>query len=140
MLWGLEQTDVVKISEEKADFLFGLEVQNGAAYILSQFGISLVFVTCGARGCYYRNVLGGGYIPSLQNLQVVDTTGAGDIFGGSATWKLLQTGKHPRDLDTQELEEITAFACVAAGLSTTRSSGVSSIPIPKDVIAVRKTI
>lgn len=128
MIWGLEHADVVKISDEEVEFLFGLGVQESAQYILDHFTVQLVFVTCGADGCWFQNRNTNGHVDSLKNIQVVDTTGAGDIFGGSAVWKLLQTGKAPEDLDKAELEEIVSFACKAAGLSTTKHGGISSVP------------
>ena len=128
LLWGLSQADVVKISDEEVDFLFGMGVQEGAAHILKQFGVKLVFVTCGADGCFFQNPLAKGHVPSLSGIQVLDTTGAGDIFGGSAVYKLLQTGKAPEALTEEELTDIVRFACTAAGLSTTRPGGISSVP------------
>ena len=128
LIWGLGQADVVKISDEEVEFLFGLGVHEGAQYILDTFGVKLVFVTCGAEGCFFQNAKAQGHIPSLSHIHVIDTTGAGDIFGGSALWKLLQTGKAPDDLEEEELREIVRFACTAAGLSTTRSGGISSVP------------
>lgn len=126
MLWGLRQADVVKISDEEVEFLFGLGVQDGAQYILDHYPVKLVFVTCGADGCWFQNRNAGGHVDSLKDIKVVDTTGAGDIFGGSAVWKLLQTGKRPEDLDEAELTQIVSFACRAAGLSTTKHGGISS--------------
>ena len=70
----------------------------------------------------------------MKGICVVDTTGAGDIFGGSAVWKLLQLGKVPEALNETELREITAFACTAASLSTTKAGGVSSVPQYEEVI------
>ena len=128
MLWGLRQADVVKISDEEVEFLFGLGVQDGAQYILDHYPVKLVFVTCGADGCWFQNRNAGGHVDSLKDIKVVDTTGAGDIFGGSAVWKLLQTGKRPEDLDEAELTQIVSFACRAAGLSTTKHGGISSVP------------
>lgn len=128
MLWGLAHADVVKISDEEVEFLFGLGVQEGAQYILEHFPVKLVFVTCGPDGCWFQNKNAGGHVDSLKNIQVVDTTGAGDIFGGSAVWKLLQTGKAPEALDEAALREIVSFACTAAGLSTTKPGGISSVP------------
>ena len=55
-------------------------------------------------------------------------TGAGDIFGGSAVWQLLQLGKAPETLTEAELRQVTSFACAAASLSTTRPGGLSSVP------------
>ena len=73
---------------------------------------------------------------SLKDIKVVDTTGAGDIFGGSAVWKLLQTDKAPEDLDEAELREIVSFACRAAGLSTMKHGGISSVPAYPEVMQV----
>ena len=128
LIWGLHQADVVKISDEEVEFLFGMGVQEGAQHILENFGVKLVFVTCGADGCFYCNAQAQGHVPSLSGICVVDTTGAGDIFGGSAVWKLLQTGKAPEQLDDADLQSIVRFACTSAGLSTTRPGGISSVP------------
>lgn len=128
MLWGLSQADVVKISDEEIEFLFGLNPQEGAKKILSEYGVKLVFATCGADGCWFENQNACGHVDSLKGIKVVDTTGAGDIFGGSAVWKVLQTGKRPEELNEAELREAVRFACTAAGLSTTKPGGISSVP------------
>lgn len=128
MLWGLSQADVVKISDEEIEFLFGLSPQEGAKKILSEYGVKLVFATCGADGCWFENQNACGHVDSLKGIKVVDTTGAGDIFGGSAVWKVLQTGKRPEELNEAELREAVRFACTAAGLSTTKPGGISSVP------------
>ena len=135
IIWGMTQADVVKISDEEVEFLWGLGVEEGARYILDNFGVKLVFVTCGADGCYFQNAVASGKEPSLKNIQVKDTTGAGDIFGGSAVWKLLQIGKAPETLTEDEMREVVRFACTAAGLSTTRSGGISSVPEYEEVMA-----
>ena len=57
-----------------------------------------------------------------------DTTGAGDIFGGSAMYGLLRAGGVPEKLTAEELENIVSFACASAGLSTTKAGGISSVP------------
>ncbi len=134
LIWGLKQADVVKISDEEVEFLFGLGISEGAAYILKTFGTKLVFVTCGADGCYFQNPVASGMVPSLKDICVKDTTGAGDIFGGSAVWKLLQTGKAPETLNEEELRDVVSFACTSAGISTTRSGGISSVPAYSEVL------
>ena len=134
LLWGLSQADVVKISDEEVEFLFGMGVEEGAAHILKNYGVKLVFVTCGANGCYFQNAQATGHVPSLSGIQVLDTTGAGDIFGGSAVWKLLQLGKSPETLTESELRDVVRFACTSAGLSTCRSGGISSVPSFEEVM------
>lgn len=134
MLWGLQHADVVKISDEEVEFLFGLNPQDGAAHILKEFGVKLVFVTCGPDGCFFKNAQASGQVPGMSGIRVVDTTGAGDIFGGSAVYRLLETGKAPEALEEMELREIVSFACTAAGLSTTKHGGIQSVPDIDDVI------
>ena len=127
MLWGLGQADVVKISDNEVKFLFGLSPREGAAYIRGRFGAQLVFVTCGADGCEFANPRAQGHVDGLKGLTVTDTTGAGDIFGGCAVWRLLQSGKAPATLDEAELRGIAEFACRVAGRSTEKSGGISAI-------------
>lgn len=128
MLWGLNQADVVKISDEEVEFLFGLDVKEGAKHILDNYPVKLVFVTCGKDGCFFKNKKAQGHVPSLSGIQVKDTTGAGDIFGGSAVWKLLSIGTAPDELEESQLRDVVSFACTSAGLSTTKSGGISSVP------------
>lgn len=135
LIWGLSQADVVKISDEEVEFLFGLKPEAGAQYILDTFGVKLVFVTCGPEGCFFKNAQAEGSVPSLKDIQVKDTTGAGDIFGGSAVWKLLSCGIPPQELNKEQLTDIVRFACTSAGLSTTKSGGISSVPTYEEVLA-----
>ena len=88
------------------------------------------------KGCFFMNRRAMGTIPALEGIRVVDTTGAGDIFGGSAVWKLLQLGKAPDELGEAELREIVRFACASAGLSCTRSGGIQSVPALEEVEAL----
>lgn len=134
LLWGLAQADIVKISDEEVEFLLGMNVEAGARYILENYNVKLVFVTCGADGCFFKNAIAEGKIPALTGIKVIDTTGAGDIFGGSAVWKILQQDKAPEALTKEELVDIVQFACTSAGLSTTGSGGISSVPCYESVL------
>lgn len=138
ILWGLQQADVVKISDEEVEFLFGLSPEEGAKHIIEDIGVKLVFVTCGAKGCFFKNPLAQGWVEGLQGLPVVDTTGAGDIFGGSALWKLLQTQTQPHFLTETQLKEIARFATASAGLSTTKYGGIYSVPEYNEVLEEMK--
>ena len=133
-LWALHQADVVKISDEEVEYFFDLTPEEGAKYILENFGVKLVFVTCGAKGCFFQNAAAKGWEATLPDIQVVDTTGAGDIFGGSAVWKLLQQNTAPEALTETQLREIVSFACKAASLSTTKPGGVSSVPALAEIL------
>ena len=127
MLWGLRHADVVKISDEEIDFLFGCTPAEGARRLTDEFGVSLVYATLGSRGSIIRNARCEVSVP-VPAVTPVDTTGAGDIFGGSAMKKLLDMGRSPAALDAEELREIGLFASCAASLSTQKQGGIPSIP------------
>ena len=110
-------------------------VEDGAKHILDTYGVKLVFVTCGADGCFFKNAVAEGRVPSLKNISVIDTTGAGDIFGGSAVSQLLKYEKAPNELTEAELRQITNFSCTAAGLSTTKQGGANSVPELEEILA-----
>ena len=133
MLWGLSQADVVKLSDDEAEFLFGLDPQESAAHIRACYGVKLVFVTCGAKGCWFENGLARGDVAAPSGIDVADTTGAGDIFGGAAVWGLLQARQAPELLNETDLAVITQFACSAATLSTKTPGGIPSVPPLEEV-------
>lgn len=138
MLWGLKHADIVKISDEETEFLFGIAPEEAAKHIIDSFGVRLVYVTCGADGCFYRTKTASGFVKALSGIAVKDTTGAGDIFGGSAMYGLLRAGGVPEKLTAEELENIVSFACASAGLSTTRAGGISSVPERVEVEAAMR--
>ena len=127
--YGLSVSDVVKISDNEVDFLFGVSPEEGAEILFSEYpNLKLVFVTCGAEGAIFKNAKASGHVPILPGVRPVDTTGAGDIFGGTALAEVLKSGKAPEDLTACELTAIVQIAETAAGLSTMRPGGISSIP------------
>ena len=138
MLWGLRHADIVKISDEETEFLFSIAPEEAAKHIINSFGVRLVYVTCGAEGCFYRTKTASGFVKALSGIAVKDTTGAGDIFGGSAMYGLLRAGGVPEKLTAEELENIVSFACASAGLSTTKAGGISSVPELDEVEAAMK--
>ena len=135
ILWGLAHADVVKISDEEVEFLWGITDEKEAAKkLLDEFGIRLAMITMGPKGAYLANQNGAAYA-KCPEVKPIDTTGAGDIFGGSAVSRLLKTGKVPEELSTEELGFIGQFACTAASISTTQSGGIPSIPEEETVLA-----
>ncbi len=127
MLWSLRQADVVKISDDEVDFLWGCTPEEGADRLLTGYGVSLAMVTLGPEGCLLKTpnacfrTLGPRVTP-------IDTTGAGDIFGGSAVARLLELNKSISHLTQEDLAYIGRFAVTAASLSTEAVGGIPSIP------------
>lgn len=136
MEWGLGQSDIVKISDEEVDFLWGLSPEEGAQRLLKEYGVKLVYVTLGPKGCHFANQNGCGEVASPSGIQVVDTTGAGDIFGGSAMSRFLKLNKAPDSLTVGEMEAVTRFACCAASLSTQTHGGIFSVVSEEQVLAI----
>ncbi len=133
ILWGLSQADVVKISDDEVRFLWNCDEQAGATRILEEHGAQLAMVTLGPRGCFLKNRQGAVFCPSID-VKTIDTTGAGDIFGGSAVSRILETGKAPGELTASELAGIARFASAASSLSTRKMGGIPSIPPMQEVL------
>lgn len=134
--WGLRKADIVKISDEEIEFLWGLSPEDGAKKLLSEYGVQLVYATLGPKGCYTANGQASVEVASPSGLHVVDTTGAGDIFGGSAMSRFLRLGKAPGELSADELFAVTRFACCAASLSTQTHGGINSIVPEQRVLEI----
>ena len=95
---------------------------------LLEMGPSLVLVSLGAKGAYYRNAVGAGHLPTYD-VPTVDTTGAGDAFMGAIHYQL--RGKDAEDLRTLpafELEEIVRFGNAAGSLTTTKGGAIPAMP------------
>ena len=127
ILWSLRQADVVKISDNEVEFLWGCTPEAGAEKLLEEFGVSLAMVTLGPDGCLLKTKH-AAYRAHCPKVHPIDTTGAGDIFGGSAMARLLELAKPPRELTADDLAYIGTFAATAASLSTEHSGGIPSIP------------
>ena len=132
ILWSLAQADVVKISDEEVEFLWNCTPEEGADKLLTEFGVSLAMVTLGPKGCILKTKQASCAVPGPK-VNPVDTTGAGDIFGGSAVCRLLELDKPIDELTVDDLHVIGAFAVTAASLSTEHPSGIPSIQ-PKAVV------
>ncbi len=84
---GLPYADVLKISEEEFQFITAyIDLEKGTDYLYKEYGISLVFVTRGKQGCFYRIKDFTGSKEGIKVAAVV-TTGAGDDF---SWWSSLQ--------------------------------------------------
>ena len=134
MEWSLRQADIVKISDEEIEWLWGLSPEEGAQKLIREYGVSLIYATLGPKGCHAVTKSAAVTVPRPAGIHVVDTTGAGDIFGGSAMSRFLKLNKAPAELTEEELREIVRFACTAASLSTQKHGGITSVPEEADVL------
>lgn len=133
ILWGLKMADVVKISDEEVTFLWGCSAEAGADKLLKEYDVSLAMVTMGPEGCCLKNARAQVCIPS-PGVEPIDTTGAGDIFGGSAVARLLELDKEISSLTEFDLRYIGSYATAAASFSTEKNGGIPSIPEKQRVL------
>ena len=133
ILWSLRQADVVKISDNEVEFLWDCSPAEGADKLLAEFGVTLAMVTLGPEGCLLKTK-NASYLGKCPKVHPIDTTGAGDIFGGSAMARFLDLGKALPDLTAEDLAYIGSFAAAAASLSTEHPGGIPSIPEKEAVL------
>ena len=132
ILWGLSQADIVKISDEETQFLWDCSPEEGAERVLA-LGARLVMVTLGPKGCLLKNKQ-ADFSCGCPKVHPIDTTGAGDIFGGSAVSRFLELGKAPEALTRDDLAYMARYAAAAASLSTEASGAIPSIPKKEAVL------
>lgn len=131
--YGMGKCDVLKISDNEVEFLFGTtDYDKGAALIQEKYNIPLVLITMGKDGsrAYYKN-LKVEVAPFLQE-NTIETTGAGDTFCASALNYVLDHGLE--DLTDENLKELLTFANAAASLITTRKGALRVMPSKEEVL------
>ncbi len=79
---GVTLADLLKVSEEEMQLITNESDLARGSQALLEMGPSLVLVSLGAKGAYYRNAVGAGHLPTYD-VPTVDTTGAGDAFMGA---------------------------------------------------------
>ena len=117
-----EQATIVKASDADLEFMMpGLAPAVAAAQLLAR-GPRLVVVTLGERGAI---ALHGRALVEVRapRVEVVDTVGAGDVFGAALVAWLHGHGRLQPDLVLAEdaLREAVHHACVAASLTCERA-------------------
>lgn len=131
MLEPLPMVDILKVSDEELPLLTGTEDLEAGTGILAAQGISLVLVTLGPKGAFYRWRNQTGHVPGVPCI-VGDTNGAGDTFFGAALSQIVKAGGLPA-LTVPELERIIAFANKAASLTTSRHGAIPAMPSLEEV-------
>ena len=130
--YGLGQCDVLKISDNEIQWFTGEEdFDAGIAKLRKEYDIPLILLSMGRDGsrAYYKE-LKVEAAPFLQE-STIETTGAGDTFGGSCLHYILKYGLD--DLDESRLKEMLTFANAAASIVTTRKGALRVMPEIEEV-------
>ena len=125
---ALGLVDIVKVSADELEPLTGRSDPEEAATVLLTRGPSLVVVTLGPNGAYYRTTSGGGWSPGFA-VPVIDTTGAGDGFmAGLLTALRREADPLASICDATVLHRTVEFANAAGALTTTHYGAIPALP------------
>lgn len=130
---GLKYADIVKVSDSELELLTGThDPEKGSALLFDQ-AISVVLITMGPKGCYYRYRGGTGKVETY-NVPVVDTTGAGDAFLGGLLYGLSgMSFEAINGLEEAQFRNIVDFANATGALATTRKGAIPAMPSLEEV-------
>jgi len=115
--------DILIVAEQYGREVTGREDVGGILEVLTHKGPPCVGVTSGERGSVLRYRGETVFLPGLP-VDVMDTTGAGDVFHGAFLYGLLQGW---------EARHILLFANAVSALKCTRLGGRAGIPSLEEV-------
>lgn len=115
-------------NETEAEILTGIQVTDlasaeKAADALLDLGVLNVIITLGAQGAFFKNSYQKMRV-SAQQVGVMDTTAAGDVFNGALAVALAEN---------KQWNEVISFATEAAAISVTRMGAQSSAPFRNEL-------
>jgi ribokinase len=127
----LEKLDPLVVNEHEAAFLLGSGVEGvdgalSAAPELLSLGPRAAVITIGEAGAVFADGESVKHLPAPQ-VDVVDTTGAGDAFVGALAAQLARAAS---------LEEAVAYAVRAGAAAVTREGAQGALPTPEVVEAL----
>jgi len=115
----LENLDYLIPNEEEAYLVTRANTPEEAAEIFQRAGVKNVIIKCGKKGCYVLGAeaqMTGYYVPAVEGVRCVDTTGAGDsfsagfIYGISEGWSLKECAVFANQCGAKAVSEIGATA------------------------------
>jgi|TARA_B110000438_G_scaffold171727_1_gene164090 ribokinase len=136
----LADVDILTPNEHEAKILTGIEVTGfesavEAGRCLQEFGVTTVIVTLGSQGVVVVPPIDsieseGPWVVSPPEVQVVDTTAAGDCFNGLLAAELARG---------QSLSKAVEVAVAGASISVTRAGAQTSLPTVEELALITST-
>ncbi len=115
--------DLMTPNEGETEALTGIrprtadEAAQAAEHILAR-GLAAVVVKLGARGVYYRDRSGGGFVPAFR-VEAIDSVAAGDCFNAGLAIAVMRG---------DGLAQAVRFAAACGALATTRAGAAAAAP------------
>jgi ribokinase len=136
----LADVDILTPNEHEAKILTGIEVTGfesavEAGRCLQEFGVTTVIVTLGSQGVVVVPPIDsieseGPWVVSPPEVQVIDTTAAGDCFNGLLAAELARG---------QSLSKAVEVAVAGASISVTRAGAQTSLPTVEELALITST-
>ena len=130
--YGLGKCDILKISDNEIQWFTGEEdFDKGIKKLQDEYHIPLIVLSMGKDGsrAYYKGIRAEK--PAFIQERTIETTGAGDTFGGCCLHYILKHGLD--DLDEEKLDHMLLFANAAASIVTTRKGALRVMPAKEEV-------
>ncbi len=130
--YGLTKCDFLKISDNEIQWFTGVEdYDEGIRKLREEYNIPLIVLSMGKDGsrAYYKDlrVEKNAFVQE----KTIETTGAGDTFGGCCLHYILQYGLN--NLDEEKLTDMLTFANAAASIITTKKGALRVMPTKEEV-------
>jgi len=119
----LKNVDLLLMNEKTYGGLKKSSTELHSPRDLLKYGLKTVIVTMAEKGSKVFTVDETFEVPAVE-IASVDTTGAGDAFAGALMKAIL---------DGASIKDATRYATVAAALSTTKQTGMGSMPMKNEV-------
>jgi fructokinase len=121
--------DLVKVSDEEAEVCLGeADPEKALALLVEEFGVQLACVTLGSRGAVARRG-SERFEVAAPEVEVLDTTGAGDGFVSGLLSHLSRAGAPPlEELPRAQLEAALRCGCEVGSLVCTQLGAVAALP------------
>ena len=125
---AMRRVDVVKVSLDELRFLTGSnDLALGSNLLMDKYGITALFVTLGAIGCYYRVGRLSGMVPGFK-VRTIDSTGAGDAFFAGILYMILEEERDITRWEQSRVQDAVRFANAIGALVTTRKGAIPAMP------------
>lgn len=125
----LSQVDLVKCSDEEAEWLFGTAEPTAIAEQLPE--VDGILVTAGERGCAYQLGKNYGKIPAFA-IKASDTTGAGDGFVAGFLHQCCQHGNQLLQ-DPELAKAAIIYASAVGALTASKPGAIAAQPNAAEV-------
>ncbi len=136
----IKLSDIVKISDEELEFITGHKDINKALPKLFEGNCKVLIYTMGPNGAMIFTKDNHEHIHG-NNVNTIDTTGAGDSFIGSFLFSLLRDGQLDLEkISMDTLKRYLEFSNIYAACTTTKLGGLDAMSTLEEIDIFKETL